>query len=92
MIHCFDNQFLGVINYILKFIIGCRFIAKFARRIRRQSTLSQEKMADITSLLQETISGIRVVKAFAMEKFEIDKFTRKVSEHYITMLRVTRLS
>jgi len=67
-------------------------ITKFARRIRRQSAVSQEKMADITSLLQETISGIRVVKAFATEKFEIDKFSRKVKEYYRTMLRLTRMS
>lgn len=66
-------------------------ISKFGRRIRRQSTLSQEKMADITSLLQETISGIRVVKAFAMERFEIEKFTGKVQEYFKTMLRLTRI-
>ncbi|UCE18475.1 MAG: ABC transporter ATP-binding protein [Gemmatimonadota bacterium] len=66
-------------------------MSKFGKRIRRQSTVTQEKMADITSLLQETISGIRVVKAFAMERFEIDKFTKKIREYFKTMLRLTRI-
>ena len=66
-------------------------MSKFGKRIRKQSTVSQEKMADITSLLQETISGIRVVKAFAMERFEIEKFTKKIREYFKTMLRLTRI-
>jgi subfamily B ATP-binding cassette protein MsbA len=49
-------------------------MTKIGKRLRRYSTRAQEKMADITSVLQETISGIRVVKAFGMEKFETDKF------------------
>jgi subfamily B ATP-binding cassette protein MsbA len=49
-------------------------IAKISRRLRRYSTRTQEKMADITTVLQETISGIRVVKAFGMEGFETAKF------------------
>ncbi len=42
-------------------------VAKIGRRLRRYSTRAQEKMADVTTVLQETISGIRVVKAFGME-------------------------
>lgn len=49
-------------------------VAKIGRRLRRYSTRAQEKMADITTVLQETISGIRVVKAFGMEEFESSKF------------------
>jgi subfamily B ATP-binding cassette protein MsbA len=49
-------------------------VAKIGRRLRRYSTKAQEKMADITTVLQETISGIRVVKAFGMEDFETAKF------------------
>ena len=37
-----------------------------------------EKMQDkLTSIAQENLSGIRVVKAFAKEQYEIDKFTRQ---------------
>lgn len=59
-------------------------------RLRKESTESQEKMADVTSVLQETISGARVVKAFAMENFEIKKFMRETHAFYKTLLRITR--
>lgn len=44
------------------------------RFIRVSSRSSQEKMAEINNVLQETFSGIRIVKAFVMEMFELAKF------------------
>ena len=61
-------------------------------RLRRASTLSQEKMAEVTSVLQETISGVRVVKAFAMEEFEQRKFQRVASDYFKSLLHITRVS
>jgi subfamily B ATP-binding cassette protein MsbA len=47
---------------------------KLGRRIRRSSEKSRARLADLSQILQETISGNRVVKAFGMEGFEIRKF------------------
>jgi ATP-binding cassette, subfamily B, bacterial MsbA len=49
-------------------------VSKFGRRIRRSSEKSRSRLADLSQILQETISGNRVVKAFGMEGFEIRKF------------------
>jgi len=49
-------------------------ISKFGRKIRRSSEKSRSRLADLSQILQETISGNRVVKAFGMEGFEIRKF------------------
>ena len=59
-------------------------------KLKKESTVSQERMADLTSVLQETIAGQRVVKAFAMEKFEIRKFGIEAHRYYETLLRITR--
>jgi subfamily B ATP-binding cassette protein MsbA len=59
-------------------------------KLRKQSVISQEKMADVTAVLQETIAGVRVVKAFAMEKFEIKKFMAETQRYYQALLRITR--
>ncbi|MDZ7267354.1 MAG: ABC transporter ATP-binding protein/permease [candidate division KSB1 bacterium] len=67
-------------------------IGSLASRLRRASHLSQAKMADLTSVLQETISGVRVVKAFAMEDFEVRNFMRESRSYFKTLLRVTRIS
>lgn len=57
-------------------------IVKVGRILRKISKKSQEKMADINSLLVETINGIRIVKAFSMERYEIDKFRNQNQDYY----------
>ncbi len=66
-------------------------ITTVGRRLRRSSTASQEAMADLTSTLQETVAGVRVVKAFNMESFEIGKFKRQTQHYFHTLLRLTHM-
>ena len=66
-------------------------IASIGRRVHRESGLVQERIADLTSVLHETISGVKVVKAFAMEDFENKKFAREGQGYLDTILRVTRV-
>jgi subfamily B ATP-binding cassette protein MsbA len=49
-------------------------IGRLARKIRRSTEDSRARLADLSQILQETVSGNRVVKAFGMEDFEIGKF------------------
>ncbi len=49
-------------------------VGKLARRIRGSTEKSRSRLADLSQILQETISGNRVVKAFGMEGFEIQRF------------------
>ncbi|MBI4459724.1 MAG: ABC transporter ATP-binding protein, partial [Acidobacteria bacterium] len=48
--------------------------AKLGKRIRRTSRSSQANLAEISQLLHETISGNRIVKAFRMERWELNRF------------------
>jgi subfamily B ATP-binding cassette protein MsbA len=66
-------------------------IGKFGQTVKRSSVVTQEKMGAMTSVLQETISGIRVVKAFVMEKFEVKKFMDTTRDYSKTMVRLTRI-
>lgn len=52
----------------------------FGGKLRKSSMLVQERAADITSVLQESISAVRVIKSFAREDYEIEKFSRE--NHY----------
>ena len=49
-------------------------VRTLGKRIRRSTEKIQAGMAELSQILQETVSGNRVVKAFGMEGFEIGKF------------------
>lgn len=49
----------------------------FGKKLRKSSLTVQERSADITSVLQESISAVRVIKSFAREDYEIEKFSRE---------------
>jgi subfamily B ATP-binding cassette protein MsbA len=52
-------------------------IATFGRKIRKLATRTQVTMGSLTTLLQETISGARIVKAFGREDYESSRFSRE---------------
>lgn len=66
-------------------------VSKIGQKLRKYSIRSLEKMGTITSILQETLSGIRVVKAFGMERVEIGKFMRETHRYFKTMLKRVRV-
>ena len=49
----------------------------FGRKLKSSGRVIQERMADITSMLQESIAAIRVVKSFVREAYEIKRFDRQ---------------
>jgi subfamily B ATP-binding cassette protein MsbA len=66
-------------------------IAQFGLRLRRTTHRSQERMADMATILEETIRGVRIVKAFTMEKFEIQRFRAATSRHLVSTLKAQRI-
>jgi ATP-binding cassette, subfamily B, bacterial MsbA len=49
-------------------------VGKLGRKIRSSVASSQDRLGELSQILQETVSGNRVVKAFGMEDFETRKF------------------
>src|SRR5216110_1488262 len=66
-------------------------VAQFGKRLRRTTHKSQERMADIATILEETIRGVRIVKAFTMEPFEIGRFHEATRKHLAWNLRAQRV-
>ena len=67
-------------------------IAWIGLKLRKQSGIIQAKMADITTILQEVISGVKIVKAFGMEKYENKKFITETNNFFKLMLKIDRKS
>jgi subfamily B ATP-binding cassette protein MsbA len=67
-------------------------LVRLTRYLRASSETSLRRWRDISEILQETISGFRVVKAFGMERFEIGRFRRAAQRLFHVNMRITRTS
>jgi len=81
---------LTVISFLIVSLILVNF-SIFGKKIRPVISKSREYFADITSTLWENISGIRVVRAFAMEDYERRKFQKPNNAYYEMMIKATSL-
>lgn len=48
-------------------------MVKLSKKLRKASTRSQESMADLAGVINESVNGIKVVQGFGMERFEIGR-------------------
>ena len=68
------------------------FIDRFGKRIRKSGSRIQEAAADITSVLQETVSSARVVKSFVREDYEIARFEKENIKNFRANMKYAQLS
>ncbi len=59
----------------------------FGRKIRQLSREAQDKLADSSTVIEETLQGIANVKAFSNEQFEITRYGRSISTYLGTVLK-----
>ena len=81
---------LAIIAIIIIPLAGFAIIG-IGRSIRRKSRRTQQKIAEIMQILTETLSSIRIVKAFVNEKDEIKKFTRESRNYFKLLLKRAKL-
>ncbi len=80
---------LALISLVL-FPICMLPIVIFGRKMRKNSRGAQEKIADLMSILQETITGARIVKAYGMEPVEQARFMEQNRTFFGKVLRMAR--
>ncbi|MEI8102394.1 MAG: ABC transporter ATP-binding protein [Chlorobium sp.] len=66
-------------------------VYKIASSMQKRSKSIQESYAAITNLVQENLSGIRVVKSYTRESFEIQRFATLNKEYYRKNLSLGKL-
>lgn len=54
----------------------------FGRKLKRAGTMIQERLADMTAFLQESLAAVRVVKSFVREQHEIDRYDRENERNF----------
>ncbi len=79
---------------IAVFIFPCVIwpIVSIGRRIRRAASVTQARMADLTIRLDESFPAARLIKAFRMERNEIDRANSAISQVFKRSYRAARIS
>ncbi|WP_073148372.1 ABC transporter ATP-binding protein [Paramaledivibacter caminithermalis] len=67
------------------------FTMVFFYKVQRAFKLSDESEARLSTVLQENLSGVRVVRAFGRQKYEVDKFDKRNREYRDVTYRLIRL-
>ena len=65
-------------------------VAYYGKRIRKSGQKEEEQVGAITVILQETFAGIRVIKSFAREDYQVEQFERENDEQFQAGLNVRR--
>ncbi|NPA82113.1 MAG: ABC transporter ATP-binding protein, partial [Epsilonproteobacteria bacterium] len=65
-------------------------LSKLAKKMKKISHKSQEKISDLTSRLSEIFNNIEIIKANAAEKFEIDKFKHDNEKYFYYNLKAIK--
>jgi subfamily B ATP-binding cassette protein MsbA len=65
-------------------------VSIFGRKVRKASQKGQEKMSDLLSTAQESITGAQIVKAFGMEDAEVKKFAGHARTLFSKLMRIAR--
>jgi subfamily B ATP-binding cassette protein MsbA len=61
-----------VLVLFIPFVLGS--VRRIGKRVRTTTRKGQDKLAEIQNILHETITGVRIVKAFSMEAWETRRF------------------
>lgn len=77
---------------MLSIPVAVFIVIKIGGILRKTSRIVQDKMADITSTLSETFTGIKMVKAFGMEDFESKRFEERNKKYLSIFMKVSKIS
>lgn len=64
---------------------------KFGAKLRRISFKRQESLGDLSNIIQEGLTGSRVVKAFGMEEYEKERFRKENGRYFTYQLRGVKI-
>jgi subfamily B ATP-binding cassette protein MsbA len=74
-----------VLMLFVPFVLGS--VRRIGQRVRTTTRKGQDKLAEIENILHETITGVRIVKAFSMEAWETKRFHEAAKRLFRANLR-----
>lgn len=87
----YQNWKLAIVSIVVVPISSVTMV-RMGQRLRRLASSGQEQVGDMTSSLQESLTGIRIVKAFGSEEAETDRFARSNKAYLRTAMKAIQVS
>ncbi|MEG2206105.1 MAG: ABC transporter ATP-binding protein [Oscillospiraceae bacterium] len=84
-----SGKMTAIATCLLPILLVFSFI--YFRSVQKQFTISDEAEGALSTTIQENLTGVRVVRAFAQEKAELDKFTQRNSAFRAATLQLNKL-
>lgn len=81
---------LSLLTFITMPLVA-QAISVFGKKLRSASWVLQERAADITSVLQESVLAVRVIKSFVREDYEIERFNRENYHNFRAQMKTAQL-
>jgi len=91
--------FLGVMLYVnvpltffvlVMILITAMIVGRVGRSLKRAASKGQVKLGDMITVVEESLTGMRIVKAFTAEKYQLAKFREVNTAYFRTMTRALR--
>ena len=82
-------RLMGVILLLIPIVIVPLILT--GRRVRGLSRASQDRIADTSSLADETLNAIQTVQAFTMEELQSERYEKAVEDSFATAVRRTKV-
>jgi subfamily B ATP-binding cassette protein MsbA len=87
----YQNWKLAAISIVVVPISSLTMV-RMGKRLRGLASSGQEQVGNMTSSLQESLTGIRIVKAFGCEEAETDRFARSNKAYLRTAMKAIQVS
>jgi len=80
---------LTVFVFVL-FLFTALIIGGIGKTLRKKSSVAQEKLGNLVSIIEEGLSGLRIIKGFTAEKYQEDKFGTENDSYRNTLTQLLR--
>jgi ATP-binding cassette subfamily B protein len=82
-------RLMGVILLLIPIVIVPLILT--GKRVRGLSRASQDRIADTSSMADETLNAIQTVQAFTMEELQSERYSKAVEDSFATAVRRTKV-
>lgn len=82
MVYIFIRDWRMALICVVILPVAALPLVYFGKQVKKQGLYSQETIGELSNFLAETVAGNKIVKAYNMENFEIEKFKKMNQKHY----------